>query len=73
MKSHKVVGDHAAKQSFLALMIKLISGNAIDANHFDTLMCEIDAYRGAGTTVDAGTLNKTHYTLFYGNAVDAHI
>ena len=54
-------------------MIKLISGNAIDANDFDTLMCEIDAYRGAGTMVDAGTLNKTHYTLFDGNAVDAHI
>ena len=45
----------------------------MDANDFDTLMSEMDAYRDAGITVDAGTLNKTHCTLFYGNAVDAHI
>ena len=54
-------------------MIKPISGNAMDANDFDALMCKMDAYRGAGMTMDAVTLNKTYYTSFYGNAVDAHI
>ena len=34
----------------------------MDANDFDIWMCDVDAYRGAGMTVDAGTLNKTHYT-----------
>ena len=54
-------------------MIKLISGNAMGADDFDTLMSEMDAYRGAGMTVDAGTLNETRFSLFYGNGVDAHI
>ena len=51
-----------AELSFLTPMIEPMSGNAMDANNFDALICKMDAYRGAGMTVDAGTLNKTHYT-----------